>query len=68
MGTARHAAADAEDWPTVGAALLHALREAALPRGAVQNMIFCGHLDGPKREFLRSIGFHFATAVWVNGM
>ena len=36
-------------WATIGVALLHAVEDAALKRGATQIVVVCGHLDEGKR-------------------
>ena len=60
--------ADATTWPTVGAALLADVQAAAAARGAVQSVVVCGHLDEPKRAFLRGAGLSLASEWYVGPM
>ena len=57
---------DPELWPTVGAALLDAVREQAEGLGAQLSVVVCGHLDEPKRAMLRDNGFAIASEWYVN--
>ena len=57
---------DPELWPTVGAALLDAVREQAEGLGAQLSVVVCGHLDEPKRAMLRDNGFGIASEWYVN--
>jgi len=57
--------ADPATWPTVGAALLADVQSAAAARGAVQNVVVCGHLDEPKRAFLREAGLSLASEWYI---
>ena len=57
---------DPELWPTVGAALLDAVREQAGGLGAQLSVVVCGHLDEPKRAMLRDNGFAIASEWYVN--
>lgn len=54
-----------EQWLTVGAELLGALRRAALDRGAAQVVVVCGHLDDAKRTALDQSGLSIASEWWV---
>lgn len=58
--------ADPVIWPTVGAALLNAVRERAEGLGARLSVVVCGHLDEPKRAMLRDNGFSVASEWYVN--
>lgn len=58
--------AEAEQWPTVGAALLLEAREQAKARGAMLSIVVCAHLDEPKRAMLRASGFVIASEWYVN--
>ena len=57
--------AEAAEWRPVGEALLAAVGEQAQARGAVQFVVVCAHLDRPKREALRSLGFDLASEWYV---
>lgn len=54
-----------QDWDGAGRALLDAAAEAARERGAVQCVVVCGHLDGPKRSMLAGAGHTIASEWWV---
>jgi ribosomal protein S18 acetylase RimI-like enzyme len=56
---------DADEWPSVGKALMAAAVAEARTRGAAQTVVVCGQRDGPKREMLRQIGFSVASEWWV---
>jgi GNAT superfamily N-acetyltransferase len=51
-------------WPTVGAALLDALRARARAKGAVLEVVVCGVHDGAKRALVESPG-SIPASVWV---
>jgi GNAT superfamily N-acetyltransferase len=53
--------ADEARWDDVGSALLRRAGEEALARGAVQVVVVCAHLDGPKRAMLASSGYSIAS-------
>ena len=53
------------DWESIGPPLLEEVRRRALANGAVQMVVFCGHLDEPKRVMLSDLGFSIATEVYV---
>ncbi|HEX8235927.1 MAG TPA: GNAT family N-acetyltransferase [Abditibacteriaceae bacterium] len=55
-----------ERWHTVGEALLAEVKSQAKARGAVLSVLVCGHLDEPKRDMLRKIGFSIASEWYVN--
>jgi hypothetical protein len=52
---------DAQDWATVGAALLAAVTAEAKARGALLAVVICGHLDAPKRAMLAGAGYGVAS-------
>lgn len=52
-------------WHTVGSQLLDAIQPMAKVKGAVQNLIVCGHHDEAKREFLRKQGMNVASEWYV---
>lgn len=52
-------------WETVGADLLHQVRNAALSRGAAQVVVVCAHLDEPKRKALEESSLTIASEWWV---
>lgn len=58
--------ADVADWETVGKNLLQSAREQAEEGGARLAVVICAHLDQPKREMLRGMGFSIAAETWVN--
>ncbi len=45
-----------EDWPTIGASLLHKVNQHAKDQGAVQTVVVCRRLDEAKRAALASLG------------
>ena len=57
--------ADPATWATVGAALLAAVRERALARGAGQLVVISGHHDTPKRAMLAASGHTVASEWWL---
>ena len=57
---------DPELWPTVGKALLNAVRERAEASEAQLSVVVCGHMDEPKRAMLRDNGFAIASEWYVN--
>ncbi len=57
--------ADAGRWASVGAGLLRAVRATARRRGAVQVVVICPHLDGPKRSLLLASGLSIAAEWYV---
>jgi GNAT superfamily N-acetyltransferase len=57
---------EAEQWPTIGAALLTEARSRAREQGANLAIVVCGHLDEPKRAMLRACGFSIASEWYVN--
>jgi len=57
--------ANKEDWKRIGTALLNEVKRRALEMGAAQAVVFCGHLDEPKRALMASLGFSIATEVFV---
>lgn len=59
---------DRERWPTVGADLLRYVGRAAGRQGAVQIVVVCGHLDGPKRALLETSGLDIASDWWVGSV
>ncbi len=56
---------ESDSWETVGADLLHQVRNAALSRGAAQVVVVCGHLDEPKRKALEESSLTIASEWWV---
>jgi|HubBroStandDraft_5_1064220.scaffolds.fasta_scaffold71384_2 GNAT superfamily N-acetyltransferase len=48
-------------WEDVGRALLREALRIAKERGAAQAVVVCGHLDEPKRAFLRSEDLNIAS-------
>lgn len=56
---------EGELWETVGADLLDQVRRAALPRGAAQVVVVCGHLDEPKRKALEKSSLTIASEWWI---
>jgi hypothetical protein len=55
-----------DDWPSVGAVLLTAVRSQAQTQGATLAVVVCAHLDEPKRAMLRAAGFAVASEWYVN--
>jgi GNAT superfamily N-acetyltransferase len=55
----------AEDWGTVGAVLLQAVRAWAGAQGAVQVVVVSAHLDQAKRAALAAAGLTIASDWWV---
>jgi GNAT superfamily N-acetyltransferase len=53
--------AKSEQWEAIGRALLREAIRIAKERGAAQAVVVCGHLDEPKRAFLRSEGLDIAS-------
>ena len=60
--------ADEARWDDVGSALLRRAGEEARRRGAVQLVVVCAHLDGPKRAMLASAGFSVASGWHVRAL
>lgn len=58
--------AQPEQWPTIGRALLAAIRQHAAARQADLTVVVCGHLDQAKRAMLQSAGFGIASEWYVN--
>jgi hypothetical protein len=58
-------AAEPEDWPTVGQAMLDEALRPATTQGAVQSVVVCGHHDEPKRAWLRDSGHGLASEWYV---
>ena len=52
-------------WVDIGHSLLLDLRKRARDKGAVQELIVCGHHDAPKRAFLKSVGLTIASEWYV---
>jgi GNAT superfamily N-acetyltransferase len=57
--------AEAQDWQSVGGALLAEANRQAKSRGAVQTVVVCGHQDQPKRRMLAAGGFSIASEWYV---
>lgn len=57
--------ADAGRWGSAGAGLLRAVRAEVQRRGAVQVVVVCPHLDGPKRSLLLASGLSIASEWYV---
>lgn len=53
-------------WPTIGRALLEAVRQQAAARQANLTVVVCGHLDQAKRALLQDTGFGIASEWYVN--
>jgi GNAT superfamily N-acetyltransferase len=60
------AVADQELWPSLGLDLLHAVRDAARARGAVQLVVITGAQDVSKRAALAAAGLR-STSEWWTG-
>jgi len=58
--------ATANDWATIGASLLRAIRTRAHARGVTLAVVVCGHLDEPKRAMLQANDFAIASEWYVN--
>ena len=56
----------ADDWPTVGSALLQAVRTRAAALGAVQLVVVTAHLDKSKRTALQTGGLTIGSEWWVS--
>jgi GNAT superfamily N-acetyltransferase len=56
---------DSEHWQDIGRALLGEAIRIAKERGAAQAVVVCGHLDEPKRAFLRAEGLAIASEWYV---
>jgi GNAT superfamily N-acetyltransferase len=59
---------DAQDWDTVGAALLAAVEREAGLRGAVQTVVVCGHRDEAKRAALAGERFSLTSEWYTRGI
>lgn len=56
------------EWQGIGRSLLDEMMHEAKERGATLAVVVCGHLDKPKREMLRALGFSIATEWYVRDM
>jgi GNAT superfamily N-acetyltransferase len=56
---------DSAQWQDIGRALLREAIRIAKERGAAQAVVVCGHLDEPKRAFLRAEGLAIASEWYV---
>jgi hypothetical protein len=56
----------ADEWPTVGAALLRGIEAAAVESGATRVVVLSARRDAPKRDAIAALGYTLGASWWVH--